>query len=185
MSCECRTVCNNGKKVKVKGNRHQLKRKISSDGIEKEINIYPITLMDNIIDSYTGKRLSDIMFLTNHIRLEYNQSFENTIKTVPKGLRRYGLYVTVTKSPSSIQTFIYTGGTEITCVEWTDPKNWVIVFDNSDETVTLLSKVEELRNKVKELQDSTLTVKEVTKEEYDKLPSEKKTSKILYYITNA
>ena len=187
MSCECKKACFQDKKKYVKGGKYQLKKKVVTDKKEEEVNVYPITLMGNIYDEYTGKGLDQIMFMPNHIYLTYDESFACTMKKVPKGFRRLGLYVTVGyPAERKFETYVYTGRDTITCEEIQLEKNWTMLIPKefADNLSILYNNIKVLEDKVRELETTiqkSVRVETVTKYQYDNLGS-KKDPKVLYLI---
>ena len=183
MSCGCKNEsCVPNKKKAIKGNKHQLKKIIiNKNNEDEEVNIYPITTMGNVIDEYTGKRLPDVLFMHNHLHLVYDESFECTIKKVPKGYRRYGLWVTITYSNTSWETFFYKGTLEITCEEWVKAENWQVFLSSS--VLNIHQRLGELEFLVSNLERTKASIVTVTKEEYKSLSEEqKKADNIIYYV---
>lgn len=186
MSCECNCSCQcqnghpAGKKMAIKSERHQLKKYFKKgDGSEEIRNIYPITLLSNVIDEYTGKRLSEVMFLTNHLWLRKEESFACTMRRVPKGFRHLGLYVTVVDEINKeFTTYVYIGKNTITCAELKKEENWRVIRTSNDvkEKAKLEDKVKALEDKV----SSLLGVKILTQAELNDL--EERDENTLYYI---
>lgn len=186
MSCNsnCGCSCQNGhpagKKMAVKSEKHQLKKYFKkADGSEEIRNIYPLTLLSNVIDEYTGKRLSEVMFLTNHIWLRKEESFACTMRRVPKGFRRLGLYVTVVDDVNKESTtYVYIGRNTITCCELKKEENWRVIRTSNDveEKAKLEDKVKALEEKVKSL----IGVRITTQAELDAM--EERDENTLYYI---
>lgn len=186
MSCECNCSCQcqnghpAGKKMAIKSERHQLKKYFKKgDGSEEIRNIYPITLLSNVLDEYTGKRLSEVMFLTNHLWLRKEESFACTMRRVPKGFRHLGLYVTVVDEINKeFTTYVYIGKNTITCAELKKEENWRIIRTSNDveEKAKLEDKIKALEDKV----SSLLGVKILTQAELAEL--EERDENTLYYI---
>ena len=181
MSCECNCSCqcqnghSAGKKMAIKSERHQLKKYFKKgDGSED-----PLTLLSNVIDEYTGKRLSEVMFLTNHIWLRKEKSFACTMRRVPKGFRRLGLYVTVVDEINKeFTTYVYIGKNTITCCELKKEENWRVIRTSNDveEKAKLGDKIKALEEKVKSL----IGVRIMTQAELEEL--EERDENTLYYI---
>ena len=189
MSCECKKTCFKDKKKYVKGGKYQLKKKVvNPQKVEEDVNIYPITLMGNIYDEYTGKGLDQVMFMTNHIYLTFEESFACTMKKIPKGFRRLGLYVTIGyPSTKDWLTYVYIGDSTITCEEIQLEKNWRLVeaIDKAEVLGIYESRMKLLEDKYKALKqetDSRIKVKAVTKMQYDNLSYKDMTT--LYVITD-
>lgn len=186
MSCECKKACFQDKKKYVKGGKYQLKKKVVTDKKEEEVNVYPVTLMGNIYDEYTGKGLDQIMFMTNHIYLTYDESFACTMKKIPKGFRRSGLYVTIGyPTEREFKTYVYIGDTTITCEEIQLEKNWLLLTPKNivDSLSEVNDKITYLETSIKYIQEKTsksIRVESVTKAEYDNLNP--KDYSVLYLI---
>jgi hypothetical protein len=164
----------------IKSEKHQLKKYFKNeDGSEEIRNIYPITLLSNVIDEYTGKRLSEVMFLTNHLWLRKEESFACTMSRVPKGFRRLGLYVTVVDDINKeFVTYVYIGKNAITCCELKKEENWrkIRTSNEVEEKSKLEEKVKALEEKVKSL----IGVRIMTQAELEEL--EERDENTLYYI---
>lgn len=186
MSCDCNCSCQcqnghpAGKKMAIKSERHQLKKYFKKgDGSEEVRNIYPLTLLSNVIDEYTGKRLSEVMFLTNHLWLRKEESFACTMRRVPKGFRHLGLYVTVVDEINKeFTTYVYIGKNTITCAELKKEENWMVIRTSNEveEKAKLEDKIKALEDKVKSL----IGVKVVTQAELEEL--EERDEHTLYYV---
>lgn len=168
-SCQCQNGHPAGKKMAIKSEKHQLKKYFKKgDGTEEVRNIYPLTLLSNVIDEYTGKRLSEVMFLTNHLWLRKEESFACTMRRVPKGFRRLGLYVTVVDDINKeFTTYVYVGKSTITCCELKKEENWKVIRSSNsvEDEINLSETVKDLKKQISEI----MKVKSLTKAELDAL----------------
>lgn len=183
MSCNCnKSICENGKKKAIKGGSHQLKKKVlDANNQEREENVYPITLLENIVDSYTEKSLMELLFMNNHLYFQLDNSFECTVRKVPKAFRRLGLYVTIVSPANSFETYVYIGNKEIICSEWMDKNNWKNV--SSSNQIVEGGDIDSILNRIKNIEETKIQIKSITLEQYNNLSREEQENlSVIYYI---
>lgn len=154
MSCGCKgTKMTQPKDYTV----HQL-TKIGKDecGKDKEIALYPLTLVQAVTDACTGERLDDILVKVNHLYLQFKNDFRGTMLTVSPKHRRRGLVVTTKLSCGSVKSFIYEGKDTEDCT-WKNKDNWREVLTEDKYFVPDNLRIED--NEVKlDIKDNTGTV---------------------------
>lgn len=94
-------------------------------------DIYPVTTLESVIDSLTGKNLREILDQYNHIYLPFkNNSKSCTRKQVPMQLRRKGLWITYISCKGNVITEYY-NSTDYSNRAWENSCNWVKYLDDS------------------------------------------------------
>lgn len=99
----------------------QLLRKENS-GYEE---IYPLSFIQNIIDVETKEKLSDILIRYNHIYVPWQGDAERTRLSVPKLMRRKGLWISYDKG-DSLYTEYFKSSTLDAMIDlyWKSDDNW-------------------------------------------------------------
>ena len=126
--------CNNKESVNLKEYTiQQLMKTIPATKCEDErdIDVYPTTLMQAVFDGCTGKSLQDIMNETNHLYVTFKGSIPYTYLSVPQAKRRRGLYLTYTNRKGVLRTVKYEGYS-LDDKNWSDDSNWREIDDNKN-----------------------------------------------------
>ena len=90
---------------------------------EQYVKIYPLSYIQNIIDSESGKNLTSILSAFNNIYLPYQGNVQDTRSLVPKELRRKGLWISYNNGEEYITEY-YIGTVEDMDERWSDDHNW-------------------------------------------------------------
>lgn len=94
-------------------------------------NLYPVTIIDNVIDPITGKTLRDSLEQCNHLYLSFKDNSKAVTRNqVPLELRRKGLWITYNSCAGKIITEYYKSD-DFSNREWGKNENWV-PYLNSD-----------------------------------------------------
>lgn len=94
-------------------------------------NLYPVTIIDNVIDPITGKTLRDSLEQCNHLYLPFKDNSKAVTRNqVPLELRRKGLWITYNSCAGKIITEYYKSD-DFSNREWGKNENWV-PYLNSD-----------------------------------------------------
>lgn len=94
-------------------------------------NIYPVTIIDNVVDPITGKTLRDSLEQCNHLYLPFKDNSKAVTRNqVPLELRRKGLWITYNSCAGKIITEYYKSD-DFSNREWGKNENWV-PYLNSD-----------------------------------------------------
>lgn len=94
-------------------------------------NLYPVTIIDSVIDPITGKTLRDSLEQCNHLYLPFKDNSKAVTRNqVPLELRRKGLWITYNSCAGKIVTEYYKSD-DFSNREWGKNENWV-PYLNSD-----------------------------------------------------
>lgn len=94
-------------------------------------NIYPVTIIDNVVDPITRKTLRDSLEQCNHLYLPFKDNSKAVTRNqVPLELRRKGLWITYNSCAGKIITEYYKSD-DFSNREWGKNENWV-PYLNSD-----------------------------------------------------
>lgn len=89
--------------------------------------IYPLTYIQGVIDSVSGKELDEILTRINHIYVPYQDNLANTRLAVPHFFKNFGTYLSY-KEGAKLKTEYYKG-TDTSDAEWVKDENWELVPD--------------------------------------------------------
>lgn len=92
-------------------------------------HIYPKTFIDSIKDRESGKGLYDILNSFNNYFLSYSVDPETTRLSVPKSLRRQGLWITYVPINGTVVTEWY-DGKNVDDESWKKESNWRVGSNN-------------------------------------------------------
>lgn len=88
-------------------------------------DMYPITSLDSVIDTDTGKALKDTLHTYNHLYLPFKGNSKTYTRIqVPTDLRRKGLWITYTSCMGNVITEWYNSD-DFSDKEWGNSNNWV------------------------------------------------------------
>lgn len=90
--------------------------------------IYPLTYIQSIMDSESGKALTSILGSFNNVYVPYQDSVENTRNMVPESMRRKGLWITYDNGTKYITEY-YKGTVDDIEEHWSNSVNWQVVPD--------------------------------------------------------
>ena len=121
----------------------QLLRKENS-GYEE---IYPLSFIQNIIDAETKEKLSDILIRYNHIYVPWQGDAERTRLSVPKLMRRKGLWISYDKEGT-----LYTEYFKLSTLDAMIDSYW-----ESDDNWETVPNLEFVRNEASKLPDGIVT----------------------------
>lgn len=105
---------------------HQLEKYIETTpcSLKNKVTIFPKTVIQAVYDGFTGKRLDDVLTLSNHLYIPYKGCLRETYKQIPKGWRRKGLVVTTVDYNGNLITNQYINECNANCSNITDLDNW-------------------------------------------------------------
>lgn len=135
MSCGCnKEVYKRPEREPKKVHVEQLYRRIEQTpcSVESRKPVYPQTVMQAVFDGYTGKRLDYVLAMANHIYLPWRGCLKDTLRQIPRGVRRRGLVITTVDGAGQVITRQYTGSCSDGCKEITNPKYWSPIGANKD-----------------------------------------------------
>lgn len=124
-------------------NNSQLVKK--EDSGYKEV--YPLSYIQNIIDAETKEKLSDILIRYNHIYVPWQNSVTDTRLSVPKLMRRKGLWISYDKEGT-----LYTEYFKLSTLDAMIDSYW-----ESDDNWETVPNLEFVRNEASKLPDGIIT----------------------------
>ena len=118
---------------------------------EKENNgykeVYPLSYIQNIIDAETKESLSDILIRYNHIYVPWQDNVTDTRLSVPKLMRRKGLWISYDKEGT-----LYTEYFKLSTLDAMIDSYW-----ESDDNWETIPNLEFVRNEASKLPDGIVT----------------------------
>lgn len=100
--------------------------------LENKKAVYPKTVIQAVFDGYTGRRLDSVLAMGNSIYLPWQGCFKETLRKIPKGVRRRGLIITTVDGAGQVFNKQYVGSCSNECQDITDPRNWKDVNETRD-----------------------------------------------------
>lgn len=135
MSCGCdkgtqKPISRDRRTVKIEKLYKPLKA--SQCSLKDKEEVYPQTLLQAVFDGYTGARLDRLLTMCNFIYLPWQGRLRDTLKKIPRGLRRQGLIITTVDGAGNVINKQYTGSCSSDCQDITNPQNWVDINQRPD-----------------------------------------------------
>ena len=109
--------------------------------------VYPLSYIQNIIDAETKEKLSDILIRYNHIYVPWQDNVTDTRLSVPKLMRRKGLWISYDKEGT-----LYTEYFKLSTLDAMIDSYW-----ESDDNWEIVPNLEFVRNEASKLPDGIVT----------------------------
>lgn len=109
--------------------------------------VYPLSYIQNIIDAETKEKLSDILIRYNHIYVPWQDNVTDTRLSVPKLIRRKGLWISYDKEGT-----LYTEYFKLSTLDAMIDSYW-----ESDDNWETVPNLEFVRNEASKLPDGIVT----------------------------